>query len=110
MYVAQLVRASDCGSDGCGFEPRRTPQKQMEIKFQLIKVKKVHELVRDDVVDCYTCSEIKEGDCVTLTAPPRDSGNVRVIQTSPVLARVGLDDKTTEILTQSGSIYHIKKL
>ncbi len=26
--VAQLVRASDCGSEGRGFEPRLPPQKQ----------------------------------------------------------------------------------
>lgn len=28
VYVAQLVRASDCGSEGCGIVPHRTPDLQ----------------------------------------------------------------------------------
>lgn len=28
VYVAQLARASDCGSEGCGIVPHRTPNLQ----------------------------------------------------------------------------------
>lgn len=31
VVVAQLVRASDCGSEGCGFETHQSPQKSTGI-------------------------------------------------------------------------------
>lgn len=34
VRVAQLVRASDCGSEGRGFEPLSSPQKTSEIAWQ----------------------------------------------------------------------------
>ena len=30
--VAQMVRASDCGSEGCGFDPRHSPLLPLRIK------------------------------------------------------------------------------
>ena len=33
VIVAQLVRASDCGSEGRGFEPRLSPNEKRDLKF-----------------------------------------------------------------------------
>ncbi len=35
VVVAQLVRASDCGSEGRGFETHHPPKKRLEFRFQL---------------------------------------------------------------------------
>lgn len=38
VIVAQLVRASDCGSEGRGFEPRHSPQKAPQLRGFLLGV------------------------------------------------------------------------
>ena len=41
VVVAQMVRASDCGSEGYGFESRLPPKKKLD--FKLIKRKRLPE-------------------------------------------------------------------
>ena len=36
VIVAQLVRASDCGSEGRGFESRLSPQKKETVSFDTV--------------------------------------------------------------------------
>ena len=51
--VAQLVRASDCGSEGRGFEPHLPPPLEKEIEIQSLfllyptqKSKRLHQLMQ----------------------------------------------------------------
>ena len=76
--------------------------------YKFTKVHNNHERLRDDLILCNTCSEIVVGKSVTLMAPPRDSGNLRLIETSPVISLTQITPDTVEIHTASGSIYHIQ--
>ena len=47
VVVAQLVRASDCGSEGRGFESRLPPKKLLKLKgFGSFFVFKAHQPLR----------------------------------------------------------------
>ncbi len=79
--------------------------------YKLTKIKSNHNNVRDDIVNCLTCSDIVLGRSVVLTAESRDfKGGVRLIETTPLVAFDKLNETTVEIKTESGSIYEIETI
>lgn len=80
-----------------------------KIRYIFTKVYSANQALRDSKIECFTCSSIEIGRPVFLTAPPRDSEDIRSINTSPVksVIRVG---NTKEILTESGSVYRIEEV
>ena len=79
-------------------------------KVRFAKVKNNHNALRDDVIDGETTSLPVVGHPFVLTAPPRDSGNVRVVATSPVKTILSHCKGTIEFETKTGSIYAVTTL
>lgn len=80
------------------------------LKYRFITISNDHTKVRDESIDCYSCSEITIGKAVFLTAPPRDNGFLRGINTSPIVSFDRIKPNLTEIVTESGSKYQILNL
>ena len=57
VVLAQLVRASDCGSEGRGFEPHIPPQRENLIKIRLrayFFMSTLYELIQSEYKTEYT--------------------------------------------------------
>jgi hypothetical protein len=81
----------------------------LNMEYKLTKIKSNHNNVRDDVINCRTCTDIVIGQTVVLTAESRDfKGGIRLIETTPVVAFDKLNETTVEIKTKSGSVYRIE--
>lgn len=89
--------------------PENKKKQMNKIKYLFKKISNNHERIRDESVECFTCSSIEIGRSVYLTALPRDSGAIRCINTSPVKSIVIIGN-AKEILTESGSVYRIEEV
>lgn len=81
-----------------------------KLKYKFTKISNNHGRLRDDEILCYSCSKIKIGLPVYLTAPPRDDGNIRSINTNNIKSLIKVNDKITEVTTESGSVYRVEEL
>lgn len=75
--------------------------------YEFKKIKNNHNRLRDDITICHTCSPIVVGESVILFAEPRDSGSMRMINTSPVTKIEHINMHTVRVNTESGSVYEI---
>jgi hypothetical protein len=71
------------------------------MKVKLIKVTSNHQNLRDDVIEGEAEFLPKVGERFFMTAPPRDSGNIRVLETSPVTEVTRTDEDTYEFSTRN---------
>jgi hypothetical protein len=79
--------------------------------YEFKKIQNNHNRLRDDVIIMDSCSPILKGQQVMLTGPPRDlATGGRMVCTSPVVDIDFPHANITRIITESGSIYEIKKL
>lgn len=78
-------------------------------KVRFTKVKNDHNRLRDDVIEG-TCEVLPEvGKSFVMLAPPRDAGNGRMINTSPIQTCVVINGAYM-VKTASGSLYKIEVL
>lgn len=80
-------------------------KKQYNVKFE--KIENNHSRLRDDVIIGTTDSLPVVRVPFCMTAPPRDGGIIRVVNTSPVKEILSYRKGVIEFSTQSGSIYKV---
>lgn len=69
------------------------------------KVSNNHNRLRDDIIEGSTNSLPVVGSAFVMFAPPRDSGNVRMVNTSVVVKIINSINDVVKFETASGSIY-----
>lgn len=80
----------------------------MKLNVIFRRIANNHNKMRDDIIKGQTEHLPKLGESFTMTGPPRDSGDFRWVNTSPITEIIFSEGDFTTFKTASGSIYSVE--